>query len=491
MANIKLLVSGLKPYVSDVNAALPYVVQAFAPFGINIQIGSGLLLDQDPGETASGWFNLLQALTNITAKAGNERPAHIVFTTLAATRDPTVNGELKLRSRGVCAIYLAASSLQHIDPGERMRRIIEVSVHELGHLLNMTHSDGFKYAAHACSMMPSNERHLQTPMQAWTLAVQDAAHRHEPPLQVPSPVTYYPFAGQCRAILREAAFNKAWWPWANDFRGSFDEPGEAQDKNASVDLSLKGKVLGATVDDGIAFTLAIRTGGDIPVEVPLHIGPEFSNLRITVTGPDGNTVLFQPENVRCSDATLMLAPSKTIFRSFSLVPHPDEPLFPLPGEYLCSLALLSSIKSKAVMLGSTQAPVKVTMARQGLANRRLSARIVSSARGLGDSPPHRVARSALDSASPSVTQYHARYKLASSARTHKQRRTMLEQCMVPAVPTAIRHRAARSWAKELVDNGASFNEVRDLLISRFTSADDEELYETLERMEEGWKSVKA
>lgn len=88
---------------------------------------------------------------------------------------------------------------------------------------------------------------------------------------------------------------------------------------------------------------------------------------------------------------------------------------------------------------------------------------------------------------PSILLQHARYKLACSAPTPQQRTALLEQCMDAAVPTAIRHRAARFWAREQRTSGISFTDVRAALSDRFASEDDEELFETLDRMEDGWK----
>lgn len=485
MAKILLVVSALPRFMPDAQQAMQVALEAFKPYGVELQLQPANALADDPSRTALGWSLLQQDLRNRSARAGSGSPAHIVFASLGPGSDASINGELMDRQRGICAIFMQSDSIRLAAPGQRMNIIIQVCIHELGHLLNLTHGDGEFDTSYVCAMRSYDDRARQTPDHAWALAIEDADQRREQQVPKPSPTRYYPFGAMCRANLREAAFNRAWWPWQSNFRGPFDEPRERDDRGVALAFIAADNVLKTEVHDGLAFSLQISRRGADEFLVPLHIGPEFGTLRITIKQPDGNEVLYQPIGVRCSSALVPLQDS--FIRSFSIVPHPDETLFPVAGDYLCRVTLKNPYGLVTESLASASMPITVRASKKTRAARRAAVRVVAAARnGIAQAKAEDVQRTA-EARGMSVAVQHATYKLAACGASSDMRLQMLESCMQPPAPAAIRHRAARRWALEQHVAGMAPDAIKTHLAKYFPDEADLELHETIQRMEEGWQ----
>ncbi|RZL04169.1 MAG: hypothetical protein EOP36_01670 [Rubrivivax sp.] len=489
MADIRLAISTLANYQQLATAAAPHLVAAYQPFGINLHLEPGTTLPEDP-VTSYGWQQLIASLSQRSGMVSPPAPAHVIFATVPPGLDRSINGQLLNDTRGLCALFLGASSFQTPSPYNRVDLVAQVLIHEVGHLLNLTHGDAYGYG-HSDSMMPTTDRQQQTPLAAWQLAAADAAHRGEPALLIPSQIYTYPFGAQCRACLRAGATNPAWWPWRSKFRDEFGG-GVGDWSDFSLDVSIDPASLPTmiTLGDGISFTLRIRNGGRQPVPMPLHIGPDFGTMTVTTTAVGKAPVRFRADNYRCSSAKTSILPGQTLLRSFSLVPSPQEGLFTLTGAHTLSIELFSSDSGGRVRVGQAQANLDVVQPPSAVTVANgIAARLVATVRG--HALPTKGEFGKLNAiAEGSTMAQHARYKLAMLHGGDERDRLLL-QCMAPGVQTAVRHRAARQLALDGLQSGRKVSKVMSSMRRYWRDERDDELLETLERMELGWKTLLA
>jgi hypothetical protein len=265
----------------------------------------------------------------------------------------------------------------------------------------------------------------------------------------------------------------------------FDEPREREDRSVSLAFLNAATPLRAQVHDGLAFSLRVGTRAPDGIAIPMHIGPEFGTLRITIRQPGGDDILFLPNAARCSGAQVMLQDS--IIRSFSIVPHPEQVLFPAAGDYLCRVTLISSHGLATEALASAVIPVTVRANRQSLPARRAALRVVAAVRGGGAQALQQDVRRTGNARGASVALHHAAYKLATAEARQDIRLHLLETCIQAPAPAAIRHRAGRRWALEQHMTGLAPDLIMMQLAQWFPDDVDTELHETIQRMEDGWK----
>ena len=488
MANIRLAVSCLPMYQQLVTAALPHLVNAFSPFGVNLQVEPGLVLGRDPVDTA-GWRHVMQVLTQQSATQNPPAPAHVVFAEVPPGFDRSINGQLLNRARGVCAVFFGANSFQTPSPFERLDLVVQVLIHEVGHLLNLTHGDGYASGGYADALMPTSDRRWQLPIDAWRHAVADAAARNEPPIAAPIPTLTYPFGAQCRACLRYAATNPQWWPWRDPFRGDFDIATETQD--TSLRLAIRNLARGEPIraGHGIDFTLEIRNDGEQPVPLPTHIGPEFGTLVVSsVQGDGGEEHYFVPDGYRCSSAKQAILPGATILRSFSIIPSPDQDFLKSAGVHVLKVRLNSSEAAARVQLGASEASVEVLASSGSQPSATVAAELMGASRGANPLPQREAFKQLEQLTLGSSIAYHAKYKLAL-LHAGRERRRLLRECMERAVPAAVRHRAGRQLALDQLREGRMKVWPSRALRQAFDRPEDAEFFETLERMRDGWNAL--
>lgn len=488
MAEIRLAVSLLPAYQQLVAAALPHLVNAFSPFGVNLRLEQGHVLNRDPVD-AAGWRQVMNALTQQSAAQNPPAPAHVVFAEVPPGFDRSINGQLLNRSRGVCAVFFGANSFQTPTPGQRLDLVAQVLIHEVGHLLNLTHGDAFASGGYADALMPTTDRQRQLPVDAWRQAVADAAARNEPPLSAPVPTLTYPFGAQCRACLRDAANNPAWWPWRSAFRGDFDIATESQD--TSLKLAITNLAQGEPVlpGQGINFTLEIRNNGEQPVPLPTHIGPEFGTLVVSsVRESGGKEHYFVPDGYRCSSAKQAILPGTSILRSFSLIPPADEYFLRDQGMHTLRVRLNSSEQGERRQLGAAEANVRVQPSDDAQVAAKVAAELMGASRGANPLPSREAFGQLEQLPAGSAIAAHAKYKLAL-LHSGSERTRLLRECMTRGVPTAVRHRAGRQFVLDRLREGRVRDWPAKSLRRAFNRPEDEEFFETLERMRDGWNAL--
>lgn len=489
MAKIRLAFSGLPVYEPLAAAATEHLIAAYKPFGVEIApVAGGLQLPSDP-VTSSAWQTLIMQLANLSGAASPPEPAHVIFATAPPGLDLSINGQLLNETRGLCALYLGASSFQTPSPFKRLDLVAQVLIHEVGHMLNLTHGDAYGYG-HADAMMPTVDRQRQAPLPAWQAAVNDAAQRHEPALKIPAPTYFHPFAAQCRACLRDAATNPQWWPWRSRFRDEFGAGTTSQgDFSLSVNIDTSSLPEIITTGDGLSFTLRIRNVGEQPVPLPMHIGPEFGTMSVAVQAAHGDPVSFRPDNYRCSSAKIAVLPGQTLTRSFSLIPCPGEALFTREGTHSVRVELFTTDDGGRLSVGAATASIEV-VEPQGQANSaiKVATQLVATLRGNHALPTRSDFDQLPSLLAKSTIAQHARYKLAL-LHDGDERVLLLKECLSADASTAVRHRAARQLALHLLQAGWKTPRVMSWMRRFHRDERDDELFETLERMGHGWNTL--
>lgn len=487
MANIRLAVSHLPVYQPLLAVALPPLVAAFSPFGVNIQTEPGVMLGEDPIDT-EGWRKLINSLTEQSAALTPPAPAHVVFATVPPGFDRSINGQLLNRARGICAIYFGASSFSTPSPFDRLDLVVQVLIHEVGHLLNLTHGDAFS-SGHSDALMPTSDRQRQLPSEAWALATADAASRGEPQIAVPVPTLAYPFGAQCRACLRDAATNPQWLPWRSPFRGDFDVGTESQDTALSLTIRNAAHGIRTRLGHGIDFTLEVRNDGTQPVPVPTHIGPEFGTLVISSSAGEGTPEhYFVPDGYRCSSAKQAVLPGKSLLRSFSIVPGPEQYFLGAEGQHTLRVKLNSSDASGRLQLGVAEARVDIYSPAGSRGPAAVATKLIGATRGMNALPRRQDFNELEQLDDDSAVAHHARYKLAL-LHTGRERQRLLRSSIKVGVPPAIRHRAGRQLVLDALKAGKMKSGPSQTMRQAFAAPEDAEFFETLERMRDGWNAL--
>lgn len=479
MATVHLAVSGLSDGISIVQPLMPQIVSAFRPFGIDLVPEDNMVLAQDPEDQDKGWPNLISTLEQ---QSQMSTPAHLVVTNAPPGFDGTINGMLLHSSvRGVAAVYLGANIYQQQGPAQRPDLVTQVCIHELGHLLDLTHLDGGN-DAYVNAMLPASIRQNQTVQAAWQLAVSDAQSRGEPEYQPPNPMLFYPFGAQCRACLRAASTDLRWLPFQGPFRGEYDGAGSNQDRMVHLEAVPHADSEQSHVGGGLYFTLAIENRTTYPIELPLHISPEHGALRVTAMHETGEQTLHRSPNVLCSDARLTLMPGERIHRSFALVGRSDATLFAAPGRHRCQIEVIDHHGSTPVMLGSATLDIDV----------RADADAEKSSRVLSHILAHRPGRLRRHEASTEndsdTTPLGSHIALARTLRrrSSKARLKALAVSLAPHVPTALRHIATREIVLHRIRHGEDWHVVAREMRRDFPGPLHEELHEAIRRTGEGW-----
>lgn len=355
MANITLIIHGLNNCLDEVTPLLGQISAAYQQYGINLNFSKGMVLPDDPERTQS-WPSLIALLEQRSAML-SPRPAHLVITLIPPTGDGSINGMLLNPMRGIAAIYLESDAFRSIDPNSRAAMVTQVCMHEIGHLLDLTHTDASDRYANA--MMPSSVRLTQSPQYAWQRAISDAQNRGEPAMIAPERATYFPFNSQCRTYLRAAAHDPLWWPWATQFRGDYQGANDSNLLlNLDVDIHRKHSSLSSSAGN-LSFTLAISNNSGRKVTLPLHIEPTHGSLRVTAGIDMHERNLYRPPNVLCSNARQTLQPGQKISRSFNLSWGNESPLFTTTGTSIIEICLTDFHKRKAVTLGKCSARIHI------------------------------------------------------------------------------------------------------------------------------------
>jgi hypothetical protein len=474
---------------SEVPRVRPYLSQAFdafAPFGITFQLQPGRLFDGDP-ELSQGWDSLHAELAAWSNETTPPSLAHLVVTQWPPGQVVQINGCLIDQMRGISAIYTFASIYgENNDLNAHSDLLIQVLIHELGHMLNLAHGDA--QATYNSAMLPTSERTDESTSDAWQQALLDEQANHEQPVAAPIPLLYYPFNLTCRNWLREVAFDPTNLPWHSLFRGNFSDPVQIQDRSLEVAAKLHGSNDQLTRHDGIYFTLAISNNGNQPIRIPALIGPEFGTLRVVVRSPRQSAYLHRASLLKCSGASEGLLPGQIIYRSFALTSNPASPMFAGNGDHDIDISFLRDHGPHAACYGRARLTVPVRQDEAAEVSLLALSKLI-----------HQPSASAIPRGTKSLLEqlprssacfFHGQLVMALRTQRRDRRSELLTVCLEQSAPTAIRNAAAYRLAAERIWRGEHY---RDILLEyrkSYVAVEHEEMLTAIRMSGKVWEERK-
>lgn len=477
MPNVRIAVSGLQRDIDIVWPLMDDIAEAFAPFGVTLTPERGTVVAEDPRTLPNGWDNLIDQLHSTSQ---NSAPAHLVATDIAPGSDPTINGTLcDPQIRGICAVFMNAQIYMPNGPSQSPDLVTQVCVHELGHLLNLTHDDA-AYGGYANAMQPGYLRQNQDLADAWQAAVDDAASRSEPLLVRPTPPLGYPFNAQCRANLRQASIDPRWLPYGSRFRGTDLGAGSVDDRSLMLTVEPHPDEP-VHVGGELYFTVTIENRGDLPIDLPLHLTPEHGALRIVVTPDGGSPAAYHPTEVHCSCARQTLAPGHRIFSSVAVAGPSAGALVRAPGFHGCHVELLDGHGAGRRQVG---AAAFYFIAEANPDRWALSLRL---RRMLTPGTPRLVGLPDVWAVKEdSAVAAHLRLAEALRGGSGLAHTGLLQSCVPLSAPRALRHTAAHCAASQRLADGADRGRVEDDIAHQFQDPEDTPLIHAVARSADGW-----
>ena len=480
MPVVGLALSGLQDCLEIVEPLMPHVVASFSPFGIDIDYEINQVLTRDPEQVTDGWRRLTRTLQE---QSNMQSPAHLVVTRVPPGYDGEIDGKLlDTRWRGVAAVYLDADLYRPYGPAQRPDLVAQICIHEIGHLFNLTHTDGSE-GDYSNAMEASTSRLHQEIDIAWKAALVDATNRGESPLETPDPTIYYPFNAQCRANLRAATDDPRWLPFQGPFRGNFESAGANEDRSLDIEVLAHGKQATSPAIGALYATMRIRNRASFPIDLPAHLSPEHGTLQVIFEKEGMEPVHFRPRQIVCSSARRTLMPNQTIFRPLAFVGREEAPLFATPGLYRCTFNVLDFSGSPRKLLGRPSLEIAVddepacrqdasnliTAIEPGIKRRKLPAILDRRAR-----PDW------------SAVRFHGVLATASRTRSLAERSRLFRMCLHPEAPDAIRHQAGKQLALQRIRKGEAWQKVCDELEASYSESLRPEFQNSVKRMGEGW-----
>ena len=281
-------------------------------------------------------------------------PPHPALLIIAGNHDDDplyINGEMiDIKTRGIIVVF--ANSYDCVSDQERL---FEVFVHEIGHLLNLSHDDAGQQSSRA--MHQSRER-ISERNQAWEDAIKTADPRDAEVLKSyfadgsRSPLGYPLSRNSINHLSRSIHPNNV-LPWGSGFKDI--ENNRFDEGQAGVLLSLKPEFDTYHVGDPFCFEIQIINKQNAsPLSLPKLIGFKFGNLYLKVYRPDGSEYIHKTGSLVCSQGHRDLQPGEVFSRSFAFIDGPGGAMFPEPGIYMFSVSM-----PKAGLLSD---PVKIDVA---------------------------------------------------------------------------------------------------------------------------------
>jgi hypothetical protein len=484
LAVITIALCGLPTNVALVRNISPLIAEAYSPFGITIRFVDGPTFANDPEQNHS-WDEVKYSLLSAAVGARPPGPAYLVATVHPPGYDYLINGMLLDPMRGIAAVYMGAKIYGPGGPASRPDLLAQVCIHEVGHMLDLTHADaaGDPYCS---AMQQANDRMQQSLPIAWAGALHDAAARGEPLIRQPNPTLYYPFSVQCRACLRAAAGDPRWLPYASPLRG--DPQGGAEDiyRMLKVQVRPHNENAEGVVDGALYVTLAVENVTSAPVDLPAYLTPEDETLRLVIRPPNGDAYWYRPRALRCSDARAVILPGQRLFRSLAIVGTTMHPLFREPGRHHCDFQIVDHTGERSAVLGSAAIDIEVREATaEGASGRLLARRLerrLPRAKAVAIPPTETICGAALAD--------HHELLNARTRRIAGRREAELSKLLESAAPLAIRHDAARRLARSRIEEGASWQQLETVFRQRLQGAEHEEFFDGLKRMGQGWTRMK-
>jgi hypothetical protein len=136
-------------------------------------------------------------LVNISRQGDPPRVVQMIIGTNYALNDRELTGLLLHPSRLATAIFVGHEYIRNSNRSDSgYSGMLEVCVHELGHVLNLTH--GHAQPAHTCAMQQATDRRGRSYKEAWREATREESTYTQDGMQC------HPLSASARQFLRSA-----------------------------------------------------------------------------------------------------------------------------------------------------------------------------------------------------------------------------------------------------------------------------------------------
>lgn len=466
--NIRLHeVNGLGAPQLDVSA----INESFGATGFQINFLTGSTLPSDPAKKPK--FSYLQLLTQF--KAEDPQNGHLVIGGIHPSWNLAIAGELvDLANRGLSVVYSRSTYVL----GHGAVGLLQTTVHEIGHILNLSHIDvDSKYR----SAMNQADDRTQPTASAWAAANADAqaqqAAGKDPlwtmPAQVPA---CHPFSFAARTWLHNLTDDRL-LPWGNKFERPYDGNEDVWHLDTAISVEPEAKRF--TVGGVLAFTVAFTNRNARVMMSPLDLGPTFDTLIVQIRKPDGTVYRHRPRGLSCSTGVQALLPGETVRAPFCTIRGPGG--FGLDQEGYYDIVVI------APSLGVASAPVKIEVVplrgayrlqpipKQLVASSSYHRLTAARQRSVGE----RLAQKGIDP----LTKGYLAFAQLSGERDAAEIVKLERIALASDSPNEVRHAAAISRAKRLAEAGELTAAARRELCNRFLNQPGDERVAKLIREE--------
>lgn len=338
----------------------------FRAFDIDLSFTFGPSLSADPTDSRDS----IQTFVGQHAPpAGQGGPAVLVVADIGYLGSPVNGMLLDAERRGACAVFTEANGFAFGSSDSRF----EVYVHEIGHMLNLTH--GHADPRFTTVMNSFDDRFKVTDRsQAWNDVIAAGGSSFATRLReffgtgTRQPLGL-PMSEKCCDEL--ITFHG---PWLSKFDGQdatdLEDSGDAG--RPECRLEIHGQTWAVAQPLDFTVTLSLQSGA-VATAVPSVLDRTSGELVIQLQQPDGSLRALQPRQLSCTSAWRRLRPRQRIRRHDSLISDRSNLVFPNPGTYKVR-ALVPHIGSRSAWstievgpaAGVLGAPAMIEFFRRGM-----------------------------------------------------------------------------------------------------------------------------
>jgi hypothetical protein len=337
----------------------------YRAWNVDLSFETGPLLERDPTNDPAALEALLKKHRPAPGKSGHA----ILFIADFSIEGNHVNGILlDPGSRGACAVF-TGSTVYGANKGDDR---FEVIAHEIGHMLNLVHSEADESFPTAMNQWDRRSTASQLPerRQAWQDLIQVSAAAQRPKITgyfaqgTRSPLGL-PMSTRCQHWI-DTAHARSLAPWGDPFRDLGGDDRRLLD-GSQCTLSLHVPDAQMHVGEPVDCTVSLHATGATPESrvIPQGLGLRDGTIALSLRNPGGEVRKYAPKITLCSSGVQrLLAPGQRIRRSFSLLADRFGLLFPKKGAYELWAEVPALGLSSAPVTIEVRAPVSAFVSRQ-------------------------------------------------------------------------------------------------------------------------------
>ena len=250
-------------------------------------------------------------------------PAHLIIgLRVPIYYEHALGALLDTDTRGVAAIFTDAPELREGNPDLLLR----VCAHEIGHMLNLIHSQGHKGIPTTMCPAEDREHEANSPELAWQKMEIYSADEWKKKL--------YPFSKRSNDFVMQALkknTKEKILPWGGPFKIEEDYLRVSSDYSCNLKMIPERDEFYAGEHFGFICELSNTSNQDRIV--PGILKPEFSSLILRTTRPDDTVYFHRPRSIVCSNWTQTLESGGKKFQPILITDGPGYSIFPFPGLY--------------------------------------------------------------------------------------------------------------------------------------------------------------